>query len=58
MGSLFFIKAVKVRDMLEIVCVKLTTLYHLIRLYIVIKYGYLQIIALLLQNRLYLLQNF
>ena len=43
--------------MLKIVCIKITAVYYQIRLYIIVKYGNLQIIPLFRQKRLCLLQN-
>ena len=54
--TLLFIETLKIRDMLEIVCIKLSALHYEIRLYIVIEYGDLKSITLLLEYGLNLLK--
>ena len=55
--SLLLVEILQIRNMLEVVCVKITTLYNKVRLNVIIKYGNLQIPALLLQKRFCLLQD-
>ena len=55
MGSLLRIEIIQIRNVLEIVCVKITALYNKVRLYIVIKYSDLQLPSLFCKNRLCLL---
>ena len=38
--SFFFVKLFKIRYMLEVVCVKLSTFYYVVRLYIIVEYFY------------------
>ena len=58
MSALFFIEAVQIRNVLEIVGVKFTAFYYFIGQNIIVKFRYFQIIAQLLQERLCLCQNF
>ena len=46
--TFFFIKALKVWNMLEVVCIELAAFYNLIWLYIIIKYCNLKIISFFL----------
>ncbi len=55
MGSLFFIKAVKVRDMLEIVGIKIASFHHFVGLDIIVKNRHLKVVSLLCKDRLCLL---
>ena len=57
MGSLLLIEAVQIRNMLEIVRVKVSRLYNVVRLHIIGKYLDLKRIALCLEQGLCLLQN-
>ena len=57
MGSFFFVKAVQVRDVLEIVCIKLSALHYLVRLYIIVKHGYLKGISFFFQEWFCLLKD-
>ena len=47
MGTFLLVEALQIRNMLEVVCIEITGLYYLIRLYIVIKNLNLQSITLL-----------
>ena len=55
MRALLLIERIQIGDMLEIIGVIFTALHHLIRLHIIVKYRHFQSIALLRQDRLYLL---
>ena len=50
MCSLLFIEVVKIRNMLEIICIEITALYYEVWLYIVIKYGNFQIPSFLFED--------
>ena len=58
MSSFFFIEAVQIWNVLEIVCIKVTAFYYLVWLYIIIKYSHLKIIAFFLKKRLCCFKNF
>ena len=50
MGSLLIIKAVQVRNMLHVICVKLSGFHHQVRLDIVLKLHDIQLVAVVFQN--------
>ena len=50
MGSVFLVKVLKIRDMLEIVRVNLTAVYYEVRLYIILKLNDLKLPALIREN--------
>ena len=56
-GALLLIEAVQIGNMLKIVCVKFAGLHHQIRLYIIVKFRYLKLVSVFLQNRLRCSEN-
>ena len=55
--SVLFVECIQIIDVLEVVCIKLSALHHIVRLNIIVEYSVLKIVPLRLQQRLCKLQD-